>query len=335
MPFRLPNIDKKTHKLLDPHVVIIGAGASLACCQIDKNGKELPLLKNIHKVLGLTEMLKKYNFNNSQIEDFEKLYSSIYGKEEYQDLQTLLENSVRDYFSNLEIPDEPTIYDYLILSLTSKDAIISFNWDPLLLQAYLRNRAVGNLPQLVFPHGNVGVGLCYDCYTKGYIKEHCKCGKPFTGMKLLYPIGNKNYQDNDIIENEWTEAKNFLSRACGLTIFGYGVPESDSEVLNLIRTSFDKSNVKEIAPFTIINLKEEEKVQKTKWESITATRVYSYCERLEDSILWKCPRVSLETFFDAILQQQPRHSEKEFKHFASLEELQKFVLTINEFEMRI
>ena len=48
------------------------------------------------------------------------------------------------------IPDDVTLYDYLVLSLTDKDAIISFNWDPFLVQAYRRNIDVGNLPQLIF-----------------------------------------------------------------------------------------------------------------------------------------------------------------------------------------
>ena len=37
LDYRLPKIKNK--KLIDPHVVIIGAGASKAACPIDKNGK--------------------------------------------------------------------------------------------------------------------------------------------------------------------------------------------------------------------------------------------------------------------------------------------------------
>ena len=60
LPYRLPNIKNK--KLLDPHVVIVGAGASIAACKVDKNGKQVPVLKNIHTVLGLTDELKKYKY---------------------------------------------------------------------------------------------------------------------------------------------------------------------------------------------------------------------------------------------------------------------------------
>ena len=38
------------------------------------------------------------------------------------------------------------------------------------MQAYKRNICVGNLPELIFPHGNAGVGLCYDCKIKGICK---------------------------------------------------------------------------------------------------------------------------------------------------------------------
>ena len=37
-----------------------------------------------------------------------------------------------EYFSKLELPDHPTIYDYRLLSLRKKDVIATFNWDPFL-----------------------------------------------------------------------------------------------------------------------------------------------------------------------------------------------------------
>ena len=76
LPYRLPNFKNK--RLLDPHVVIVGAGASIAACKTDKNGREVPLLKNIHNILRLTDELEKYNFSNEQMGDFEKLFSDIF-----------------------------------------------------------------------------------------------------------------------------------------------------------------------------------------------------------------------------------------------------------------
>lgn len=85
LSYRLPN--HKGKRLLNPHVVIVGAGASIAACKIDNNGKEVPLLKNIHSILGLTDELKKYNFSDEQMGDFEKLFSFINGKDKYRTLQ--------------------------------------------------------------------------------------------------------------------------------------------------------------------------------------------------------------------------------------------------------
>ena len=72
-------------------------------------------------------------------------------------------------------------------------------------------------------------------------------------MKLLFPVENKNYTDGDIIENEWNEAELALSRAAGITIFGYGAPSSDAKAYELIKRYANNSNMGEIAPFTIIN----------------------------------------------------------------------------------
>lgn len=183
------------------HVAIIGAGASIAACPYDKNGKTLPVLSNIHNVLGLTQILEGYDFPIKLMENFEELYSKIYEDPACQDLRVFLEEKISTYFAELEIPDSITVYDYLILSLTSQDTIISFNWDPLLLQAYRRNSIVGNLPQLAFVHGNAGLGVCYQCKQKGYVGDICiHCHKKLERCPLLYPIGQKNYSASSIIK---------------------------------------------------------------------------------------------------------------------------------------
>ena len=332
--YRLPNIKNK--RLLDPHVVIIGAGASLAACPIDKNGKKVPLLSNIHKLLGLTELLQTYNFSQDELEDFELLYSKVAEDIRYGNLKNILENKVFEYFYNLQLPDTITIYDYLILSLTSKDLIISFNWDPFLLQAYVRNLKVKNLPQVVFPHGNVGMGVCSKCRVKGYSNSIClSCGKPLKNVPLLFPINKKNYRDIAVIKSEWTVAEIYLSRAVGITIFGYGAPDSDREAYELLKNSYKKSNSKPISRFSIINIASEEANQKHKWEDIFDDRMASFYTDFKQSILWRAPRISLESVLDAILQQSPRDNIQSFKEFTSLEELQNFACSINTFDMAI
>ena len=63
--------------------------------------------------------------------------------------------------------------------------------------------------------------------------------------------------------------------------------------------------------------------------------MFLYCNKFEETMLWRNPRVSLETLFDAILQQHPRNEEKSFGKFSTLTELQGFVKTITEFDMCI
>ncbi len=331
LPYRKPNIQNK--RLSDPHVVICGAGASIASCYVDKNGKKVPALKNIHTVLGLTDELRRYGFSDEQLDDFEKLFSDIYDKPEYRDLVMYLEDVVRNYFKNLQLPDAPTYYDYLILSLTEKDAIISFNWDPFLMQAYKRNLCVKSLPTIIFPHGNVGVGVCDNCRTYGYADTLCsKCFKPFNDMPLLYPIGQKNYNQHSIIKEQWRLAEKYLSTAGGITVFGYSAPVTDIEAFDLLKKAFQNSDCKEIAPFTLIDLKEKESEQKNKWNEFFNEKMICFCTTLKETILWRNPRVSLEALFDAILQQHPRE-EHPFHDFSSLEELQQFAISIDIFDM--
>lgn len=331
MDYRIPNVNNR--RLKDPHVVILGAGASIAACKIDKNGRELPVLRNMHKILDLEGYLEGIDCI-AGIDDFELIYSKLAELEEHRDLVRMLENEVAKYFRSLELPDKITVFDYLILSLTEKDIIISFNWDPLLLQAYRRNTIVGNLPKLAFPHGNAGVGLCYDCYNKGYYGDNCPdCNKKFNSMPLLFPVNKKRYFDGSIIESEWNLAEDYISRAAGITIFGYGAPSTDVEAVNLMRKSFDRSHIKEIAPVTIINLQNVRDEQLDRWNEFYSERGISYVNSFNETRLWEWPRVSLESYYDAILQQRPRKQDKSFYEFDSLYELQQFVKSINEFDM--
>lgn len=89
--------------------------------------------------------------------------------------------------SEFELPDEPTIYDFLVMSLTSKDLIATFNWDLFLVQALGRaQRYTKNIPQVAFLHGNVAVGYCSDDNIIGNVGNICRCGKELKPMKLLF-----------------------------------------------------------------------------------------------------------------------------------------------------
>ena len=142
------------------HVVILGAGASKASCidNPEKNNKGLPLMNDLPKVIDLKEELSDLP-DSLKNENFETIFSELFIKEGNSERLKSIEEKLYTYFENLELPDTPTIYDNLALSLRDKDVIATFNWDPFLWQAYMRcMKVTKNLPNLLFLHGEKGGG---------------------------------------------------------------------------------------------------------------------------------------------------------------------------------
>lgn len=107
-----------------PHLVLLLAGASLASFPAgDRNGNELPLMNSLVEKLDLYDYIPR-KFENLT-NDFEKLYSNICNDQTLSLVKNIIDKRVHEYFYYLEIPDKPTLYDYLILSLRKKDLIRS------------------------------------------------------------------------------------------------------------------------------------------------------------------------------------------------------------------
>lgn len=119
-----------------PHVVILGAGATMAAIPGgDKNGRRSSVMSGFIESLGMTEILKEVELKTSS-NNLEDIYSELHSRPECDAIRKELDSRIRAYFSELELPDEPNIYDLLLLALRKKDIVATFNWDPLLLQAY-------------------------------------------------------------------------------------------------------------------------------------------------------------------------------------------------------
>lgn len=122
--------------MIKRHTVLLGAGATMAAIPNgDKNGQKSSVMNNLFSELGMDYILKNVDLHTSS-KNLEDIYSELASRPECKDVVQVIEKSLYDYFASLELPDYPTIYDYLILSLTGKDVIATFNWDPLLIQAY-------------------------------------------------------------------------------------------------------------------------------------------------------------------------------------------------------
>jgi hypothetical protein len=287
------------------HVVILGAGASKASCidNPEKNNKGLPLMNDLPKVIDLKEELSDLP-DSLKNENFETIFSELFIKEGNSERLKSIEEKLYTYFENLELPDSPTIYDNLVLSLRDKDVIATFNWDPFLWQAYVRSMKVTkNLPNLLFLHGNVAIGVCEESKTfgpNGYLS--LKSEKPFLPTKLLYPVGQKNYTSDTFIESQWKALSNVLETTARLTIFGYSAPVSDLEAINMMKKAWgDPKTDKQFTQVEIIDIQTEEQILKS-WDSFIHSHHYEATDNFFKSSIMRFPRRTGEVFHSNYLE---------------------------------
>lgn len=282
-----------------PHVVLIGAGASVAAIPNgDKNGLKTSVMDGFLEKLGMSEIISGLNLStNSQ--NLEDIYSEIAEKHEYKGAREQLDISIREYFNSFEIPDNPTVYDFLLLSLRKKDLVATFNWDPLLLQAYQRvSQITDELPNLAFLHGNVLVGYCLNHNYGGKIDNICsECGEKFSPSRLLYPITQKNYNADPFTLDNWNSLKHYLSKAYLVTIFGYSAPKTDVEAIEILQGAWGGIDKRNMEDFEFVDIKNEEELVKT-WESFVHTHHYTYTTSFFESSLARFPRRTIEELFD-------------------------------------
>jgi hypothetical protein len=292
-------------KLGIPQVVILGAGASKASFPNgDRNGIQLPLMNDFVETVGLADFLKS-NKVEFQGNNFEDLYDNLSLKFKGTPFLDEINERIHNYFAQLRLPDELTIYDKLVLSLRGKDIIATFNWDPFLALAYQRNCQFGELPNTVFLHGNVAIGICLKDKVKGYVWDTCpKCGKKFTPTKLLYPIKQKEYIKDPFIENEWNELEYFLGNAYFFTIFGYSAPNTDIEAINVMKNVYTKNKRRDIAEVEIIDIKPRDELYKS-WDDFIVRSHYGIMDDFKYSCISRHPRRSCEGLFMATMQNQP------------------------------
>ena len=274
-----------------PHVVILGSGASKAACvKGDKNGRTLPVFKDLIEAVGLKPILDEHGIQIQGSEDFEKLYSRLDRQGGFVNCLDALERRVHEYFSSIDLPDLPTIYDHLVLSLRPRDVIATFNWDPLLVQAATRNASRVELPLLLFLHGNVAVGYCKKDKRKGPYPGRCPvCGRGFKPTRLLYPVEKKNYSHLTFIGDEWQDLRDRMKDACIMTIFGYGAPETDAEAVDLMRTAWPDPE-KQMAQWVEVINKEPKLISRQKWDRFILSHHYDVYSDFYQSRIARHPR---------------------------------------------
>jgi len=222
------------------HIVILGAGASLAAFPCgDAHGRKLPLMTNATKVLGLESLARESGHDPEQ--SFESLYSTLHQLDPNSPLVRRIEQRVEDYFSNMELPDAPGLYDSLLLSLRAKDAIFTFNWDPFLADTAARYAGIVPLPKIFHLHGNVRVSYCANCGMSQLRNEACAmCGGKSDPTRLLYPVERKDYASDGFISTQWKAFRRFIYNAAYVTIFGYSAPRTDQEAVHFFFAGMER-----------------------------------------------------------------------------------------------
>lgn len=321
-PKTLPRLDIKTGINHSPHVVILGAGASRACClNGDRNGRKLPLMVDFVETLGIHKIIKACGVDS--VGNFESVYSRIH-REGHASVLDELNSITCAYFKSLELPEIPTLYDYLVLSLRPKDMIVTFNWDSLLIQAYKRWRHLGNhLPELVFLHGNVDLGVDYQKKVSGFLSDEPWEGRKLEPTRLLYPVEQKDYKSDPFIAEQWLRATDHLACAYYVTVYGYSAPTTDVEARTLLLNAWKENTTRQLAEIDIVDVGKSEDVEKS-WSDFIVTTHGGASNTFEHNILMRHPRRSCEAFAFATLQQHPWH-ENPFPKANSLAELDEWV----------
>lgn len=315
------------------HVVILGAGASRAALPDgDKNGKELPVMNDLIEVVGLGPILKSAGISY-QGENFEVIYGSLSKDPDKKVVVEAIKDHIFDYFVQLQLPDQPTIYDHLVLSLREKDIIATFNWDPFLVQAHQRNSQFAPLPCVVFLHGNVGIGYCteHKPIFVGLRGGHCStCGRRLKNSPLLYPVEEKGYNEDLEIATAWKVLKSAMKEAYLFTVFGYGIPDSDVEAVDLLKEGWGETAKRELEETEIIDIRNGEEL-----EELWSHFMYNYhghtCKNFYDSFLAKHPRRSCEAMWAMLMDVLPA-PERTIPITADFSELQAWFTPMIEIE---
>ena len=209
--------------------------------------------------------------------------------------------AVYRYFDSLALTGEPTLYDYLILSLRPKDVIATFNWDPFLIQAARRNPNQDGLPCLLFLHGNVQSGYCAADNVHGVKGAKCsRCGKRFAPSRLLYPTAEKDYDQDPMIRDAWRLLEEAFQKAFMVTVFGYGAPQTDVAAIKALKQAWGSWQNREMEQFEIIDVRDEDELEGT-WSAFIHTHHFEIHRDAFNSWILNHPRRTGEAYINQYL----------------------------------
>lgn len=176
-------------------------------------------------------------------------------------------------------------------------------------------------------HGNVAVGICQEDKTVGYIKGRCsRCNKPYSPVRLLYPVAEKDYDSSPFIKNEWEHLECVLERSFMLTIFGYGAPKTDVVAKKMMEKAWNIKERKELSEIQIIDIKSEDELHAT-WSDFIVSHHYSCWSTIRDSMIYRYPRRSCGAWGESIMQLDP-WKDNYLPEFSEIDKLQQWFVPL-------
>jgi hypothetical protein len=286
-----------------PHLLILGAGASRAAFPNgDANGRALPLMADLVDLLDLRELLAVAGLADDPHLDFEAIYDDICRDQALGAIRAELEGRVRAYFETLTLPDEPTLYDAILLALRPKDVVATFNWDPFIWDAWIRNYFRAPMPKLLFLHGNVRVGFCAAHRIKSTAGSPCRvCRTPLRPSQLLYPVRDKRYDSDAFLAGEWEAVAHALRSAYLLTVFGYSAPRTDAAAIGLFQQAWGSPKERSLEEVEFIDIASND-ILLDRWDSFIHSHHYTINTSLYDSLIAKHPRRSCEAAWMGLVE---------------------------------
>ena len=129
----------------------------------------------------------------------------------------------------------------------------------------------------------------------------------FVASRLLYPITQKNYQQDEFIQTQWKYLQNRLSpeyKAVRATIFGFGAPATDVEAVGLLNNAWGTGDDRVMEQFEIIDISPEDELR-DKWDKFICGTHYDIARSYFDSSLARNPRRTSEAYFSAYQPMTP------------------------------
>lgn len=187
------------------------------------------------------------------------------------------------------------------------------------------------MPQIAFLHGNVSVGVCNECKSKGWRYNTCdKCQKQFGPSKLLYPVSKKDYSSDPFLDSEWKNLQHHIQGAYFITVFGYSAPVTDAEAKKLMLDVWSENETRDLAQIDLIDVKDKEEIR-ANWKDFIVRENYAIKDDFFDTYLAIHPRRSCDAFAMATLQQKP-WKDNHFPKGIPLKELQDWIMPLVEEE---